>query len=136
MGRNAKKEEGVIKRGKCQIFVREKVLLKSLKFYLTYIKSQSSFQGQVEECNSLFFIFLTIILKSHVLICRFFDFILVSKLLNLNLFADIARLLVLKTDQIDKAFMFLFSQYDLAQVVNCISQIGLNIDFPVAFSGC
>ena len=32
--------------------------------------------------------------------------------------------------------MCLFNQYDLAQVINSISQVGLNIDFSELFSGC
>ena len=103
---------------------------------MTYIKSQSSFQGQVEESNSLFFCLSRYYIRSRILICRFFDFILVSKLLNLDLYADIARLLLLKIYQINKIFACLFSEYDLAQVVISISQVGLNIDFSVVFSGC
>ena len=75
-------------------------------------------------------------LKSCILTCRFFDFILVSKLLNLDFIADISRLLLLKKDQINKLFVCLFNQYDSAQVVNSISQVGLNIDFSESFNGC
>ena len=85
---------------------------------------------------TLFYIFLTIILKSRILICTFFDFILISKHLNHDLLADIVRLLVLKTDLINKIFVCLSSQYDLAQAVNSISQVGLDTDFSVAFNGC
>ena len=88
------------KRGRHQMggmsnFCKGKKLSKNLKFHVTFTKSQSSFQVQFEECISLlFFVFLTIILKSRILTCRFFDFILVSKLLNLDFFEDIARFLV------------------------------------------
>ena len=99
---------------------------------MTYIKSQSSFQCQVEECNSLFYCLSHY--EPHILIPGFL--ILVSKLSSLDLFGDLARLLVLKKDQINKLFLCLFSQYDLAQVVNSISQVGLSICFSVAFSGC
>ena len=134
MARNDKKE-GVIKRCKCQIFGKEEIS-KILKFHSTSKKSQSSFQGQLEECISLlFFVFFTIIPKSRILTCRFFDFILVSKLLNLDFFLDIVRLLELKKYQINKLFVWLFNQYDLAQVVNSISQVGSNIDFPELFNG-
>ena len=118
-------------------FLEGKKLSKILKFHLTSIKRQSSFQGQLEQCICLlFFVFLTIKLKSCILTCRFFNFILVSTLLNLDFIADISRLLVLKKDQINKLFVCLFNQYDLAQVVNIISQVGLNIDFSESFSGC
>ena len=118
MGRNAKKER-LIKRGNAKVLEGKK-LSEILKFHLTSLKSQSSFQGQLKECVFIIFVFFSIILKSRNLTCRFFDFILVSKLLNLDFFADIARLLIVKNDQINKLFVCLFNQYDSAQVVNSI----------------
>ena len=110
VGRNTRKEE-VIKRGECQIFVKEKIIEKP-KIPLDFHNESKFLSGSVWRVYLfIIFVFLTIILKSRILTCRFFDFILVSKLLNLDFFADIARLLVRSmNDQINKLLVYLFSR--------------------------
>ena len=102
---------------------------------MTYIKSKISFQGQVEECNSILYLshYYTKVFYFNVYV---FQFYFSFKALELWFIGRYSEVTCIKTDQTNKIFVCIFCQYDLVQRVNSISQVGLNIDFSVAFDGC